>query len=193
MKSKLAFASEKDARDFIAAKGGKIGDFSEAFAMASQELQMSRSAIDAKRKKTGKIKVPSATEACVVCGMYPDRYPKHRSQILTTDKKTLHFCSTRCLVHYRAQPSKYRENPSKEMFIWVTVYPEGMYEYAGGLFYVVGSDVPGPMGPEAIPFRTKAEAEAFAAKEGGKVMRFNEIVPGLFQKDREQMKMMKKE
>jgi nitrous oxide reductase accessory protein NosL len=37
------------------------------------------------------------------------------------------------------------------------------------------------MGFEALPFRTRAEAGAFAAKEGGKVMRFEEITPDMLQ------------
>jgi nitrous oxide reductase accessory protein NosL len=181
MKSKLVFASEKEARDFVAAKGGTVSDFSAAYEMAFKELAMSRPAIDARRKKTGKIKEPAETEGCTVCGMYPYRYPTYRSQILTMDKKTLHFCSTRCLVYYLANPAQYLDSPPKEMFTWVTVYPEGIYEYAGGLFYVVGSGVHGPMGFEALPFRTRAEAGAFAAKEGGKVMRFEEITPDMLQ------------
>lgn len=43
-------------------------------------------------------------------------------------------------------------------------------------FFVVGSRQAGGMGaPEAIPFRTRAEALAFTAREGGSVLRFDEI------------------
>ncbi len=180
-KSKLAFASEKEAQDFVVAKGGTVSGFSAAFEMASNGLAADRPAIDEKRGKSGKILMPSEKDACVTCGMYPSRYPQNSSQILTADKSTLHFCSTRCLINYQANPQQYIENPPKATYIWVTVYPDGDYDYAGGLYYVVGSQVQGPMGLEAIPFRKKADAQAFAGKEGGKVMRFNEITPVMLQ------------
>lgn len=179
MKSKLAFASEKEARDFVAAKGGTVSGFAGAFEMASAELAADRKSIAEKRTKSGKIVVPSESDTCVSCGMYPHRYPQNRSQILTADKTTLHFCSTRCLINYKANPQQYSETPPKTAYTWVTVYPDGDYDYADGLYYVVGSKVHGPMGLDALPFRKKADAQAFAGKEGGRVMRFNEITPAM--------------
>lgn len=180
-KSKIVFASEKEAQDFVAAKGGTVNNFPGAFEMATNGLATDRPAIDEKRKKSGKILVPTEKDACVTCGMYPHRYPQNRSQILTADKSTLHFCSTRCLISYQANPQQYFEKPSKAAYIWATVYPDGDYDYANGLYYVVGSKVHGPMGLEAIPFRKKTDAQAFAGKEGGKVLRFTEITPALLQ------------
>ncbi|MBV1863921.1 MAG: nitrous oxide reductase accessory protein NosL [Rhodobacteraceae bacterium] len=43
-------------------------------------------------------------------------------------------------------------------------------------FYVIGSDAIGGMGaPEMVPFGLKEQAAEFAARHGGKVMRFDEI------------------
>lgn len=180
-KSKIAFASEKEAQDFVAAKGGTVSSFPGVFEMATNGLATDRPAIDEKRKKSGKILVPTEKDACVSCGMYPQRYPQNRSQVLTADKTTLHFCSTRCLINYMANPKQYIDNPSKAAYTWVTVHPDGDFDYANGLYYVVGSKVHGPMGLEAIPFRKKADAQTFAGKEGGKVMRFSEITPVMLQ------------
>ena len=58
---------------------------------------------------------------------------------------------------------------------WVTVYPDGDYEYANGLYYVVGSSVMGPMGPEALPYRKKGEAQALIVEKGGKLIRWSEL------------------
>lgn len=179
MKSKIAFASKEDAQKFAAENGGKVMNFAETFAIASKELPMSRPNIDSKRMKTGKIRIPAKDDHCITCGMYPERYPQHRSQILIPGNKSLHFCSTRCLINYQADPKKYFKEPPQAKWVWVTVYPDGDYDYAGGLYYVVGSKVMGPMGMEALPFRKKADAHAFAKEEGGKVMRFNEITPAM--------------
>ena len=47
-------------------------------------------------------------------------------------------------------------------------------------FYVVGSDVYGPMGNELIPFLTKDAAENFMRDHRGeKILRFNDITPQL--------------
>lgn len=173
MVSKLACDSKASAQQFAAAHGGQVTDFSQTLAKATAELEKSRPNIDANRKKMGKIKEPGDTAQCTTCGMYPARYPMHRSQALTATGDTLHFCSTRCLVSFRQQPS------TAVTAYWVTVYPEGGYDYAAGLYYVVGSKTMGPMGAEALPFRKKADAEAFAAKEGGKVVRFDELNPEL--------------
>lgn len=179
MKSKIAFASKDEAQKFAGDNGGNVMDFSSTYAVASKELEMSRANIDTMRKKAGKIKIPLGDRRCVTCGMYPSKYPQHRAQILTSDGKTQHFCSTRCLVNYQADPKQYSKRPPMAKAVWVTVYPDGDYDYADGLYYVVGSKVLGPMGMEALPFRKKVDAHSFAKKEGGKVMRFNEVKPAM--------------
>ncbi|WP_191569436.1 nitrous oxide reductase accessory protein NosL [Paracoccus yeei] len=52
----------------------------------------------------------------------------------------------------------------------------GNWITAGDAFFVLGSAREGGMGaPEAVPFGTRDAADAFAAKEGGTVMRLSEI------------------
>ena len=49
-------------------------------------------------------------------------------------------------------------------------------------FYVIGSDVRGPMGKELVPFAKKADADAFLKDHRGqKVLRFDEITPATLQ------------
>lgn len=177
MNSKLAFADREAAETFVKENGGEITDFAGAFTKATTELAIDRQKIAEKRQKTGKIKIPGENEPCTVCGMYPARFPAHRAQILTMDKETIHFCSTSCLAKYLAAPDQYVSPAPKAMNTWVTVYPEGGYDYAGGLYYVVGSSVMGSMGPEALPFRNRADAVQFASDKGGKVLHFNELSP----------------
>jgi nitrous oxide reductase accessory protein NosL len=50
-------------------------------------------------------------------------------------------------------------------------------------FFVVGSEVYGPMGHELIPFATEADAEVFRKDHKGKqVLRFQEITPKVLEK-----------
>jgi nitrous oxide reductase accessory protein NosL len=54
---------------------------------------------------------------------------------------------------------------------------------AGSAFFVVGSDVYGPMGKELIPFISRADAEAFKKDHKGKrILRFEDIKPGVIKK-----------
>ena len=179
MKSKIAFADKADAEEFAASYGGEVVDFQGALAAAKMELPKSRMMIDKKRKKTGKIKEPTETDSCTVCGMYPARYPKHKCQILAKNGKTLHFCSTKCMANYNADPAKYEKEPAGTKMAWVTLYSDGMYESAFGAYYVVGSQVNGPMGKEAIPFKLKKNAEEFIKENGGKIVSYSQLTPEL--------------
>jgi nitrous oxide reductase accessory protein NosL len=177
--SKLAFADRAAAEKFVAEYGGEVSDYGKAYRQAVAELDKDRQAIDMKRKKSGKIVEPVAADTCTVCGMRPAAYPNNRAQILTSDQKTLHFCSGQCLVKFLAAPASYVSPEVKVMTVWATVYPEGMFDYAGGLFYVVGSKAMGPMGFEPFAFRSKKQAEEFMAEQGGTLALFTELKPGL--------------
>ena len=175
--SKLAFADRAAAEKFTGEYGGKVTDYAEAYKQAVAQLDKDRAGIDMKRKKSGKIVEPVAADKCAVCGMPPAQYPKNRAQVLTADKKTLHFCSGHCLVNFLAAPAKYAGPEAKPMAVWATVYSEGKYDFAGGLYYVVGAKVQGPMGAEPFAFRTRKQAEEFIAKEGGSLKTFKELKP----------------
>ncbi|MFC1844840.1 nitrous oxide reductase accessory protein NosL [Thermodesulfobacteriota bacterium] len=179
MKSKIAFADKASAEQFASSHGGEVVDFQGAFAAAKMELPKSRMMIDKKRKKTGKIKEPTEKDGCTVCGMYPARYPKHKCQIWAKDGKTLHFCSTKCMVNFNADPAKYVKEPAGTKMAWVTLYSDGMYESAFGAYYVVGSQINGPMGREAIPFKLKKNAEEFLKANGGQIVSFSQLTPSL--------------
>jgi nitrous oxide reductase accessory protein NosL len=49
-------------------------------------------------------------------------------------------------------------------------------------YYVIGSDVYGPMGHELIPFETREAAESFSKDHKGKeILTFDKITPGLIE------------
>ena len=179
MKSKIAFADKAGAEQFAARYGGEVVDFQGAYAAAKMELPTSRMLIDKKRKKTGKIKEPTETDTCTVCGMYPAKFPKHHAQIWAKDGNTLHFCSTQCMINFNAAQEKYVKEPVETSMAWVTLFSDGMYESAFGSYYVVGSKVEGPMGREAISFKLKKDAEEFIKENGGNIVSFAQLTPEL--------------
>ena len=67
--------------------------------------------------------------------------------------------------------------------IYVTEYYEMKLVKAEGAFFVIGSDVYGPMGHELIPFASKADAEGFKTDHKGKrILGFEDINPGVIKK-----------
>jgi len=179
MRSKLAFADQNTADAFRKEHGGMSTNFAEALAAATGELDTSYKKIENKRIKKGKIVEPGPETRCQVCGMYPARFPRYHSQVQMADGSTIHFCSSQCLVTFQAAPANYVKKPTKIKAAWVQVYPEGGWEYAAGLYYLAGSSVMGPMGPEALPFRKLKDAETVAREKGGRVYRFSALTPDI--------------
>lgn len=175
MESKIAFATKEDAENFAARYGGEVTGFDAALTKATAQLDGARQKINMNRMTKGKIKVPDQEASCHVCGMRPANYPAHRSQILTKDNTTIHFCSTKCLIHYQSSPAKYDKQPIQTMSAWVSIYPDGGYDYAGGLYYVVGSSKMGPMGTEALAFRSQKDAENMVKENGGHILTFDQL------------------
>lgn len=169
MKSKIAFASKEEAENFAKTSGGQVMSFADTIKMASMEVGKTRSMIQAMRMKKGKIQTPPESASCGNCGMMPAKFPQHRAQISTKDGKHVHFCSTKCLVKFLDEPTE------KVSSTWVTVFPDGDYDFANGLYYVVGSKTMGPMGPSALPFRNKADAHSHVAKEGGHIVAWSDL------------------
>ncbi|MFC1816787.1 nitrous oxide reductase accessory protein NosL [Thermodesulfobacteriota bacterium] len=182
MRSKIAFDNRSNAEKFVAGHGGHITDFKGALNIATKELPKSAKMIDAKRKRTGKIKEPSADTRCAVCNMFPAKYPQFNTQILTAKHGTIHFCSSQCLVEFTAHPDQYVIKKVTGKMTWVHVHPDKGYENAIGLYYVVGSRLLGPMGTEAIAFRSKNAAYEFVAKKGGQAVRYQQLTPELIKK-----------
>ena len=125
----------------------------------------------------GKIVEPSDQDRCLVCNMFPARYPKNNAQLLTPDKKRFHFCSTQCLFEFLQDPQKYAPGATNVGAIWVHDHASGRYIFGRNAYYVVGSKVLGPMGYEAIVFDIKSDAAAFTRQNGGNVLRFKEVRP----------------
>ncbi|GAB6905863.1 conserved exported hypothetical protein [Desulfosarcina cetonica] len=182
--SKIVFATRAEAETFAGTCGGEIVDYARALAAAKTGVGNENRQINARRLAKGKIVEPTEKDTCVVCGMYPERYPYGKCQLRSKDGRTLHFCSTQCLFAFLDNPSRYMKSPVEPFLIWVVDRHTGMWISGRTAFYVIGSSkVFGPMGYEALPFNSIAEATAFAAENGGRAVDFGEvrikaIVPG---------------
>jgi nitrous oxide reductase accessory protein NosL len=110
---------------------------------------------------------------CQHCGMLVNKAPQWKASLTTSEKQNLWFCSPRCLLIKVKDPkSPYQKFQS----IFVNDYYEAKPIAAEQAFYVIKSDVLGPMGNDLIPFRDLAAAEDFKKDhQGQKILTFKEI------------------
>jgi len=174
--SKIVFADSAAADQFAQSCGGTVVDYSRALLVAKSNVSEENKMINRRRIEKGKIIEPTAADNCVVCGMFPRRYPYGKCQIHTRDGQTLHFCSTQCLFAFLGRQTLYVKSPVTPVLVWVVDRTSGMWISGRTAFYVAGSDkVFGPMGHEAFPFALSSEAAMFAAENGGTVLDYEEV------------------
>ena len=128
---------------------------------------------------------PSKKDKCPVCGMFVYKYPDWVGQIIFKDGSTSFFDGAKDLFKYYFNLQKYNpEKTTKDIAaIYVTEYYDMKIIDAKTAFFVVGSDVYGPMGRELIPFVSKSDAEAFKKDhKGQRILRFEDITPGIVKK-----------
>jgi copper chaperone NosL len=116
-------------------------------------------------------------ERCPVCGMFVAQYGQWLAQIIIEGRDPLVFDGVKDMLAYYFDPAGYGETADmKTAEIWVRNYYTLDYIDARGAYYVVGSDVMGPMGEELIPFSSLEEAENFKTDHhGSEILRFAEI------------------
>jgi copper chaperone NosL len=121
-------------------------------------------------------------DKCPVCGMFVAKYPDFVDQIVFKDGAHAFFDGVKDMMKYYFDLPKY--NPSKTQadiaHILVTDYYS--LKLVDGLqaFYVLGSDVYGPMGKELMPFKEEAAAKEFKVDhKGTAILTFKDITPAL--------------
>ena len=177
--SKAAFSTRALAIDFARKCGGEVLDFKTTFQMARETVAKENAMIDRKRLAKGKIVPPVDTrDECVMCRMYPSRYPRHRSQVSYGNRRIDHFCSTHCLFAWLNAPESGRLHQGRNGMIWVTDFVSERWISGETAYYVVGSTAQGPMGAEAFAFDRKNKAQDFVRKNGGQVLPFKAVTTG---------------
>jgi copper chaperone NosL len=118
--------------------------------------------------------------ACALDGMLLKDYPGPKAQIHYAESPPEFYCDTVEMFAMVLNPESARRvravyTQDMGRADWRT--PQGHWIDARTAWYVAGSRVKGAMGPTFASFARKEDAEAFAAKNGGKVVAFNEVTP----------------
>ena len=121
---------------------------------------------------------PTAETACALDGMVLKDFPGSKAQIQYAEGKPDYYCDLMELFamllapeHKRAVAGVYVQDMGKTDW----AHPVGNWIPAKGALYVVGSKKQGSMGPTFGAFSNAQDAAAFAKKEGGKVLPFDQI------------------
>ena len=121
---------------------------------------------------------PGIKDTCPVCGMFVAKYPEWVATVVYKSKHAHHFDGAKDLFKYLQDLPKWA--PGHELKNIVSI---GVTEYyslslidARKAYYVIGSDVLGPMGHELIPLETMEDAKEFLADhKGTKILQFDQV------------------
>ncbi|MCS6822606.1 MAG: nitrous oxide reductase accessory protein NosL [Microscillaceae bacterium] len=110
---------------------------------------------------------------CRNCGMPSKEYPKWHTIVTTERDEEIHFCSPRCMfISFLDEKKK----PDWVKEVSVVEYYEGKRIDGKKAWYVVNSDVIGPMGHDFVPFKTADAAKDFLKEhKGKKILHFEEV------------------
>ena len=126
----------------------------------------------------GQMEVPKEVK-CPVCGMFVAKYPKWAS-LITENANTHYFDGVKDMMKFYIFDIDFPYDRSKITNIEVTDFYTLKAIDAKKAFYVIGSDVYGPMGNELIPFLTKDAAQNFMTDHRGEqIILFDSITPKL--------------
>ena len=121
---------------------------------------------------------------CSVCGMFVAKYPNWLTRIHYDDvKKIQFFDGVKDMMVFYFNPEHYGGAPRQKIKdILVKDYYSLELLSAKKTFFVVGSDIYGPMGHELIPFSSKDAAENFMNDHHGKqILTFDMITEELIE------------
>lgn len=116
-------------------------------------------------------------DKCPVCGMFVAPHKQWASKIVYDDDKYYAFDGVKDMMKFYLEPQKYGGDANKTIKqIQVSDYYSLTLTDAKTAFFVVGSDVLGPMGNELIPFKNEQNAKNFSLDHKGvQIYKFDEI------------------
>lgn len=127
---------------------------------------------------------PGAMDLCPVCGMLVSKYPNWVAVVRYRDGHAHFFDGAKDMFKYLHDLAKYAPGHRKEDIadMHVTEFYGLSKVDARKAFYVIGSDVFGPMGHEFVPLETRADAEEFLKDHKGKqILIFEQITPEIIE------------
>lgn len=121
---------------------------------------------------------PGPRDTCPVCGMFVAKYPEWIATVLYKDGHAHHFDGAKDMFKYLLDMPRWAPGHKTG-----NIATTGVTEYYGltridarNAFYVIGSDVLGPMGHELVPLETHEDAGEFMQDHGGKqIIRFRDV------------------
>lgn len=121
---------------------------------------------------------PAPENKCPVCGMFVSKHMDFLAEIVFTDGACAFFDGAKDMFRFYFDMAAYV--PARTAADIAAIYVTDYYslEMIDGrkAFYVIGSDVLGPMGRELIPVSGEAEAATFLKDHKGRaVLRFADI------------------
>lgn len=127
---------------------------------------------------------PDGSSKCPVCGMFVAKYPDFIAQVVFSDGSRDYFDGAKDMFKYMFNLKKY--SPDRQTSDIKKVFVTDYYslEPIDGkeAFYVIGSDVFGPMGRELIPFKEEEDAREFMVDHSGKsLLKFHAVTPAVVQ------------
>jgi nitrous oxide reductase accessory protein NosL len=125
---------------------------------------------------------PGPKDLCPVCGMLVSKYPNWVATIVYKDGHAHFFDGAKDMFKFWHDPGKYAAGHDRDQIAHIRVI-----EYYGlqaidakSAYYVIGSDVLGPMGHEFVPLASAEDAADFLREHKGvRIVRFDEVPAGL--------------
>lgn len=124
---------------------------------------------------------PAPMDLCPVCGMVVSKYPAWAATVVWKDGHAHHFDGAKDMFKFLHDLGKYApRHPMADIKdIAVTDYYNLDRIDARKAWYVIGSDVLGPMGHEFVPLASEVDARDYLKEhKGKKVLRFADVTAG---------------
>ncbi|MFZ5482630.1 MAG: nitrous oxide reductase accessory protein NosL [Pseudomonadota bacterium] len=121
---------------------------------------------------------PGLRDLCPVCGMVVAKYPNWVASVAWKGGQVHFFDGAKDLFKYLFDLPRYAPGRRREEITGITVteYYDLRRIDARQAWFVIGSDVHGPMGHELIPFASQADADEFLRDHGGRrILRFADV------------------
>jgi copper chaperone NosL len=147
-------------------------------AVASMLLTIVLMAGCSERVKTVEPQEITDETTCALDGMLLTNYPGPKAQIHYEQGASDFFCDTVEMFAIYLRPEQQKHITAlftQDMAQADWTQPRGHWIDAKTAFYVLGSSRTGSMGPTLGSFAREEDAQVFAAKYGGKVLRFEQI------------------
>lgn len=125
---------------------------------------------------------PGLRDLCPVCGMVVSKYPAWVATVRYRDGHAHHFDGAKDLFKYLFDLRKYAPgHQTRDMAaIAVTEYYGLTRIDATRAYFVIGSDLLGPMGHELVPLASRADAEEFMRDHGGRrILSYRQVTPAV--------------